>query len=168
MNTTAEPAAQSGLLRLGLGIQGGTVSEAYIITTGNYSAYKIVRVYLDKDEAERIVDEHNAHCLAAWDEWKIETYPIGVPDSFDGLVWEAHWDTTRNGQEGWYLAGVGWAGDHEWFTGEDPGRASVVHRPKTVRREYVSIRVRGTDKDYVNKVLQDEVSVLKAQIEGLS
>lgn len=162
----------------------------YIVTEGSYSSYKITRVYLDRDKAYQFVDAYNSTRSGHHEECTVEEYPVGAPAvQIDGKIWEGWWDSSRvekPGQRASYgdLATPGYFEyfkpveytdewkenfrvEEVWYTGEDPGKATVTGRSHP-RANWLTARVIGTSKEHVEKVLQDTAAQVKAERAGIS
>ena len=160
------------------------MSTIYVITTGEYSDYRIVRTYTDGEAAQEFVTAYNA--VAGPDtssQYQIEEYPDGVPDAaeMDGLVWEGSWHRMPD-----YNTDYRWppnsqrqpgVGPHcerstvtqRWHTGPIPGKAEVVQYDLMGNNyEYGDIVIRGTSKDHVEKVLRDKITQAHATILGIT
>ena len=160
-------------------------TTAYVVTKGDYSAYQVVRVYLDRAEADKVVAERNAVSDDyPWDPpWRVEERPIGAGAPFDGRVWQGVWYRypanhfsipPKPASQEWTYAREDET--HIWHTGEDPGKATVITNSRNLpsmgdkdpKLLVQHVRVIGTDPDYVNKVLTDTVAQVKAWMEGIS
>ena len=151
----------------------------YLITCGEYSDYGVVRVYLDKEEAERVVEAHNKVERRSWNTWEIEEWTTGVQQEFDGMVYVGEWTrrlnwSTKVPEEETVLPTDERYG-RTWHTGAAVGEAKVIFRNDITNpsrlpldQRHFSVRVLGTNADKVTKVLHDEIAMIKAQIAEVS
>lgn len=137
--------------------------KVYVITSGDYSDYRIVRVYLDRDEAERFKAAVNA--TKPSDEHRLEEYDVGAPQvEYDGPFWTAWWQQTP--------AATTWPLEERthvyegWWAGAPLPRSEVYER--IAEGDYPRVCVRGMSKEHVEKSLHDAVAQVKAEWAGLT
>ena len=157
------------------------VDTVYVVTAGDYSAYHIERVYLDKEEAEQYVAAANLANPRYFDVFMVEEYQVGAPPGeMDGPIWEATWSRSPD-STAWLEQYGTWPknSDHPalgpysewesiqqvWHTGEIPPKAEVTRREVG---QYSQVIVRGTSKDHVEKALYDNVAQARAEIYGIT
>ena len=121
--------------------------RVYVVTQGEYSAYHIVGVTLDRAKAERWMELYNAEKGEYDYDAQIEEYET---DEFgtDGLFqWEVG--------QGWTIGGCEldtMGGDYgEWYDND----------------ENYCLKVMAKDKDHALKVAYDKIAMIKAAIEGI-
>lgn len=79
--------------------------KAYVVGSLGDDGFHIDRIYLDRDEAQRFIDAHNAVDHS----YEIVEFPIVPPVEYDGPRWQAEW------HEGWLVTPAAPAGDPYWF-----------------------------------------------------
>ena len=122
--------------------------KIYVVTQGEYSAYHIVGVTLDRAKAERWVELYNAEDRIYHRDAQIEEYEA---DEFgnDGMyLWEVSqgWgedDVVLDTKSGYDYG--------EWYNGDDNYRVTVMAR----------------DKDHALKAAYDKIAKLKYEEEGI-
>ena len=158
------------------------VDTVYVVTAGDYSAYHIERVYLDKEEAEQYVAAANLANPRYFDVFMVEEYQVGAPPGeMDGPIWEGRWGRNPDSEEYRKLYGS-WPDprllnpmlgpyqesltiEQVWHTGDIPPKAEVTGHEVGV---YSHVTVRGTSKDHVEKALHDNVAQARAEIYGIT
>lgn len=143
---------------------------AYVVTSGSYSGYTVERVYLDRAEAQRFVDAYNNATRGDCD---IEEFPIGQPlEDYDGPCWEAEWIESHyveplvpNSYAPFWTTEVLWI-KSDWHTGSALPKAAVTWRRAT--HPPGMVKVRGTSKGHVEKVLYDTIAQVKAEMAGIA
>ena len=146
--------------------QGDAMSEiAYVVGSLGDDGFHINRIYLDREEAERFIEAHNAVDF----DYSIEEWPIGVPAvEYDGPRWEAEW-TPRFWLEDRHsppLYEPRWIEEKlrvhsDWHTGSPLPKAAVTYNNGHM------VQVRGSSKEHVEKVIQDAIAQVKAERAGL-
>jgi len=173
-----------------MGEKNGT-HTAFVVTEGSYSDYHIVRVYLDRDEAQAFVDAYNGTLERRWkfvsDEYTLEEWTIGAPRvEMDGPIWEGTWHRQRVEKPGQRSPGYfeffqpveysdEWTESFKvyevWHVGPTPPKAEVTHssgpHPNSAAMGFTAI-ARGTSKEHVEKALQDTAAQMKAQHAGIA
>lgn len=142
--------------------------KAYLVTEGSYSDYSVVRVYLDRDEAQRFVDYYNANDPDHGYDLEIEERNVGCSAEYDGPGWRAWWegqpDEARRGvpMHGWHHEG-GWWFNHRvrptWLTGS--GAKARITYCETHGNYVTRINVEGTSKEHVEKAMFDAAARVK-------
>ncbi|KXP12193.1 hypothetical protein AXK57_19785 [Tsukamurella pulmonis] len=129
-------------------------TEVYVVTSGCYSDYKIRRVFLDRDEAEKYVTAMNATA----DDWRaclIEPWPLGRPRDDEDEGYRTAWEWTPNdGFEEDYGA---WGYDVP-----DGARSHIVESGPG------RVVVAGSSEEHVRKAIFDEVARIRAEQEGVA
>ena len=54
------------------------MKKVYIVTSGEYSDYRIEAIFSEKETAERLVQKYND--LDRWDEWRVEEWALDSGD----------------------------------------------------------------------------------------
>ena len=121
--------------------------KVYVVTQGEYSAYHIVGVTLDRAKAERWVELYNAEDRIYHRDVQIEEYEA---DEFgnDGLYqWEVGQGWTNEGCE------LDTMGDDygEWYNSDDN----------------YCLKVMAKDKAHAVKAAYDKIAMIKAEKEGI-
>lgn len=122
--------------------------KVYVVTQGEYSAYHIVGVTLDREKAERWIELYNAEERTSYKDVQIEEYKA---DEFgnDGLY---QWEVSRGwGDEDVLLDTKGGYDYGEWYNDDDNYRVTVMAR----------------DKDHALKAAYDKIAMIKAEKEGI-
>lgn len=137
--------------------------KAFVVTSGEYSDFRIVAVFLDEKAAGDFVAKHNA--LGEYDDCTVIEYDIATERTFSGDIWVGHWK--MNGPDNYYAYR-----EEEWFRkswhmGTDPGPASVV-KARVDSYGGLWVEVQGTSKDHVEKSLHDRAAQLKAEHAGIA
>lgn len=118
--------------------------KAYIITSGNYSDYRIERVYIDKQEAETALE-----ILDDDDKFRIETFEIGEPVEKKGY-WAYLYDNSTEVSQVTNLSG--YVPDHLTY------KNYYAMRPP-----FFQIYVEAKDRETAIKVANEQRAMLKAQ-----
>jgi hypothetical protein len=110
---------------------------AYVVVSGDYSARGIFRVYLDRTEAYRFVDQYNAIHSDSLD---IEEREIGCDSEYDGPGFWGHWRPGWNEVTGGFVR-------PSWYTGPNV--------KAQIRKWAYGIDVSGTDERHCVRALQE-------------
>ncbi len=111
------------------------MATVYVVTAGSGDTYRIERVYLDRDQADRFAQDYNG--IAPVDPVHVEEWQPGAPPAeYDGPYWRAEWwarvpaakrrSVLRDTDEGERFDDF--AIRQEWWTGEALPEAKVVRR----------------------------------------
>lgn len=149
------------------------MTDAYVVTSGSYSDYHVMRVYLDEAEASNFVEQYNK---VASDHAYVETFLIGAPRGFDGIVWQGTYSQVfavaqvipGSVHPNVYELQDNFDYRQTWWTGETPPRAKVEWTNLNSYGNTISARVVGSSREHVEKSLQDTVARLKAEKEGVA
>lgn len=130
---------------------------AYVITSGEYSDYRVDRVYLDKGEAQAYVDRRNGDR----EEYYVEEFQIGAGKAqYDGPGWYGSWSSSTWRQEPSVYT--------TWVNGEDAKAVVTLSLPLPSNALYRGVTVQGTSREHVEKALYDAVAQIKAELAGIS
>lgn len=132
-------------------------TKVYIVTSGSYSDYRIMRVYLDKDEAERFVESYNSTKPGEYAD--IEAWDVGSPaKEHEGPGWVAN---------SWIeMAGSPYV-KHENIHTEWIHEPANTKAKIEVLNDYF-VKVIGYSREHVEKTLHDTVAQIKARSEGIT
>jgi hypothetical protein len=150
--------------------------KVYIVTAGEYSDYRIVRVYLDRQEAEEFSDRYRPYVSFNEDNLTIEEWEVGCSALYDGPGWRAtrrlcpdeawtHGEGfggwTRNGN--WWENGETWS---DWLTSTTERPAITSHQ--TGSNYVTTITAEGASREHVEKAVQDAAAQFKAERAGVT
>ena len=147
------------------------MATVYVVTAGSGDTYRIERVYLSRDEADRFTHDYNG--MAPNEPVQMEEWQTGAPPgAYDGPYWRAQWwarvpvskrraelRRTREGErfDDFEIR-------QEWWTGDALGEAKVV------RRELAGVpkvEVIGLSKEKVEELFWDTITQVRADLAGL-
>ena len=142
------------------------------MTVGGRDTYRIERVYLDRDEADRFAQDYNG--TGPVEPVQVEEWEAGAPPAaYDGPYWRAEWwarvpaskrrSILRHTDEGERFDDF--AIRQEWWTGDALPEATVVRRELT---GVPKIEVVGLSKDKVEELFWDVVTQARAELAGVS
>lgn len=137
-------------------------NEIYIVTSGCYSDYHIVTVFMDKDKAKAFVEAYNSHKTSKYyDDYEIETYKVSDID-VQTIGDNAFYDVQVSRRGACYvgLAELGYA----FETNEDVGK--VIEYIAGAQEGYRVI-VLAKDAEHAKRIAQDKIAQYKAEKEGL-
>jgi len=70
------------------------MTTVYVVTAGSADTYRIERVYLDRDQADRFAQDY--HGIAPVEPVQVEDWEPGAPPgAYDGPYWRAQWRKCR-------------------------------------------------------------------------
>lgn len=127
-------------------------TEVYIVTSGIYSDYGIRRVFLERAKA----DEY-AKVMTATDEYRnydydVEVWPVGIPTpTYEASDFAYQWTPDDQFEENWDRHQIP-EGAHTHVVERSPQRVIVA----------------GKSEEHVRKVIYDEVTRIKAEMEGIA
>jgi hypothetical protein len=147
------------------------MATVYVITAGSGDSYRIERVYLDGEQADKFAQDYNG--IAPIEPVQVEEWQAGNPPSaYDGPYWRAQWwarlpvskrrGALRDTAEGDRFDDF--AIRQEWWTGEALPEATVVRRELTGAPK---IEVFGLSKEQVEELLWDAVTQARAEVAGV-
>jgi hypothetical protein len=143
----------------------------YLVTTGSGDTYRIERVYLDRDEAERFARDYNG--MAPNEPVQVEEWETGAPPgAYDGPYWRAAWwghvPASKRRAELRHTREEERFDDfdirREWWTGD------VLRDAKVVRRGLAGIprvEVAGLSKEKVEELFWDTITQVRADLAGV-
>ncbi|TWS23178.1 hypothetical protein FK268_12725 [Tsukamurella sputi] len=127
-------------------------TEVYIVTRGIYSDYKIVRVFLDRAQADEYAKIMTATDEYACYEHEVEVWPIGVPAP------------TYEASDFAYQ----WTPDEQFEENYDRHQIPEGAHTHVVERSPQRVIVAGKSEEHVRKVIYDEVTRIKAEQAGIA
>jgi hypothetical protein len=147
------------------------MATVYVVTAGSGDTYRIERVYLSRDEADRFAHDYNG--IAPVEPVQMEEWRTGAPPgAYDGPYWRAQWwarvpvskrraelRRTRESErfDDFEIR-------QEWWTGDALAEAKVV------RRELAGVpkvEVIGLSKEKVEELFWDTITQVRADLAGL-
>jgi len=147
------------------------MTTVYVLTAGSGDTYRIERVYLDRDHADRFAQDFNG--IAPVERVQVEEWQTDAPPgAYDGPYWRAQWwgrvpvskrraelRRTRDGErfDDFEIR-------QEWWTGDALPDATVV------RRELAGVpkvEVVGLLKEKVEELFWDTITQVRADLAGV-
>lgn len=143
---------------------GGTVSEVYLVTSGSYSAYRIVAIYAERSLAEKHVEITNRDGSAAKrydDAAEIEVHALLTDEPLGFPTYIVDWQLDTIGR---------FVVEHShvsWDVQSEPTQLSIHSYPTTVPAPGHRLWGQATDEIRLRKAIQDRASQIQAEIAGL-
>ena len=147
------------------------MATVYVVTAGSGDTYRIERVYVDRDHADRFAQDYNG--IAPNEPVQVGEWETGAPPgAYDGPYWRAQWwarvpvskrraELRRTREDERF---DDFDIRQEWWTGDALPEASVV------RRELAGIpkvEVAGRSKAKVEELFWDTITQVRADLAGL-
>lgn len=147
------------------------MATVYVVTAGSGDTYRIERVYVDRDEADRFAQDYNG--IAPVEPVHVEEWETGAPPgAYDGPYWRAQWwarvpvskrrAQLRHTREGERFDDFDIR--QEWWTGDALPDARVV------RRELAGVprvEVTGLSREKVEELFWDTITQVRADLAGV-
>ncbi|OBK73337.1 hypothetical protein A5650_21185 [Mycobacterium sp. 1164985.4] len=170
-DSVRERAVAVGHLSCHQRIREAAMTTVFVVTAGSGDTYRIERIYDDREEADRFVQDYNG--IAPVQSVHVEEWQTGAPPSaYDGPYWRASWWArvpvskrraelrhTRSGErfDDFDIR-------QEWWTGD------ALPDAKVVRRELAGIprvEVAGLSKEKVEELFWDTITQVRADLAGV-
>ncbi len=137
------------------------MTTVYIVTQGDYSDYRIDRIYSTRKAADMHVQAYNS--INQYDEKRVEECEVdAIPAEQEGKGWSATWAARywsrildREYPENETIT-------EQWLTLPAGTKARVISRTPN------SCTVVGYSRGHVEKTLHDTVALIKAQNAGIA
>jgi hypothetical protein len=147
------------------------MATVYVVTAGSGDSYRIERIYLDRDEADRFARDYNG--IAPVEAVHVEEWGTGAPPGdYDGPYWRAQWwarvpvskrrAELRQTNDGERFDDFNIR--QEWWTGD------ALPDAKVVRRELAGVprvEVAGVSKDKVEELFWNTITQVRADLAGV-
>ncbi len=128
------------------------MTKVYIITSGEYSDYRINAVFLDKENAELYIERANGG-EDRWQECGIEEWDVDEEVPFFGTVYSEHAEIFPDQDAHFWASG-------SWY---EPIDKSGIEVRISEGRNRIFISVKGLDEQRVKKVLSERVANVRAE-----
>jgi hypothetical protein len=147
------------------------MATVFVVTAGSGDTYRIERIYLDRDQADRFAQEYNG--IAPNEPVQVDKWEVGAPPgAYDGpywrAVWWAHVPVSKRRAELRHTREDERFDDfeirQEWWTGDTLPEATVV------RRELAGVpkvEVVGLSKEKVEELFWDTITQARAGLAGI-
>jgi len=147
------------------------MATVFVVTAGGGDTYRIERIYLDREEADRFARDYNG--TAPVESVQVEEWEAGAPPgAYDGPYWRAQWwgrvPASKRRAELRHTSDGERFDDFDirqgWWTGD------ALPEAKVVRRELAGVpkvEVAGLSKERVEELFWDTITQVRADLAGV-
>jgi hypothetical protein len=147
------------------------MTTVFVVTAGSGDTYRIERVYLTSEEADRFKRDYNG--TGPVEQVEVEAWQVGAPPgAYDGPYWRAQWwgrvpVSKRRGELRQTRESERFDDfeiRQEWWTGD------ALPDAKVVRRELAGVprvEVAGLSRESVEELFWDTITQVRADLAGV-